>query len=124
MNNRFRGFLTVLALATTLLAAGCTSTRQPQVDPIFTVVPGGRYSCANAGNQRNAFVQAATSTPGQAVAGGALGGLLGNQIGSGAGNALATGAGAAAGAAAGAWNARRMARNRTEQCPQRQAQSK
>lgn len=112
----------ILALAAVLMA-GCASQRQANVDPIFKAVPGGRYSCADAGANRNTVVKAATSAPGQAVVGGILGGLIGNQFGSGSGQTIATGVGAAAGAAAGVWNANRMAQNRRQDCLRRQQMS-
>lgn len=112
------GILT-LVLAAAMLA-GCASQRQANVDPIFKTVPGGRYSCADAGEGRNTVVKAATSAPGQAVVGGVLGGLIGNQFGSGTGQTIATSAGAAAGVAAGVWNANRMAQNRRQACRRRQ----
>lgn len=102
-----------------LLVVGCATQRGPQVDPIFQAVPGGRYACSNASDNRNAVVKGATSQVGQAAAGGAVGGLLGNQIGSGTGRDIATGVGAAAGLAAGAWNANRMADNRYQDCRRR-----
>lgn len=115
----------LIALATSLLAAitmlaGCASNPRPEVDPIFTAVPGGKYDCYYARDDRNVVVKGATSTAGQAVVGGAAGALLGNQFGSGTGRDIATGVGVAAGAAAGAWNANRMQNNRLNDCQQQQ----
>ncbi|NNC24207.1 glycine zipper 2TM domain-containing protein [Salinisphaera sp. USBA-960] len=111
--------LLTIALAGTLLA-GCMGQRQANVDPIFKATPGSRYNCAYAGDNRNGAVKAAQSTSGQAAIGGILGGLLGNQFGSHTGRNIATGAGAAAGAAAGAYNAKRMDKNRRQNCLRRQ----
>lgn len=115
--NHYRSLATGIIGAT--LLAGCATQRGPQVDPIFQAVPGGRYACSNAGDNRNAVVKGATSQVGQAAIGGAAGGLLGNQFGSGTGRDIATGIGAAAGLAAGVWNANRMANNRHQGCLQR-----
>lgn len=101
-----------------LLMAGCASQPKPEVDPLFQVVPGGRYECYYAPDDRNLALKGATSTAGQAVIGGAAGGLLGNRFGSGSGRDIGTGVGVAAGAAAGAWNARRMDNNRVNDCLQ------
>ena len=113
-----------LAIIALLSGAGvltaCASNPEPQVDPIFQAVPGGRYDCYYADDERNVAVKGATSQVGQGVIGGIAGGLLGNQFGSGSGRDLATGAGVAAGAAAGAWNAQRMQDNRLQDCMQRQ----
>lgn len=110
-----------VGLVALALSAGCATQRGPSVDPIFQAVPGGRYACSsNAPDQRNVAVKGATSTVGQAAAGGAAGGLLGNQFGRGTGRNIATGVGAAAGVAAGAWNARRMSDNRYQDCLQQQ----
>ncbi|HET7313340.1 hypothetical protein [Salinisphaera sp.] len=114
-------FFVSAATGATLAVSGCASRPDPQLDPIFNAVPGGRYACANAGDDRNPLARGLTSPIGQAVVGGALGGLIGNQFGSHAGRDVATGAGAAAGVAAGAWNARRMADNRYRQCLQHES---
>ncbi|GAB3671899.1 hypothetical protein [Salinisphaera aquimarina] len=100
--------------------SGCASNPKPDVDPIFTAVPGGRYDCYYQQDDRNVVVKGATGTAGQAVIGGAAGGLLGNQFGSGSGRDIATGVGVAAGVAAGAWNANRMKTNRINDCQQQQ----
>jgi len=110
-----------LLMAVAVGMIGCASSPKPDVDPIFTAVPGGKYDCYYAADDRNVVVKGATSTVGQAAVAGAAGGLLGNQIGSGRGRDIATGVGAAAGLAAGAWNARRMQDNRVDDCLQRQS---
>lgn len=121
MRYTFRFLALSAAAAATLGMSACAHQSGPQVDPIFNSVPGGRYACAQAPDNRNAFVRGLTSPIGQAAIGGALGGLVGNQFGSHSGQDIATGAGAAAGVAAGAWNANRMADNRYRQCQQRQS---
>lgn len=120
MRYTFRFTALATATAAALALSACAQRSAPQVDPIFNAVPGGRYACANAGNERNPLVRSLTSPIGQAALGGALGGLAGNQFGSHSGQDIATGVGAAAGVAAGAWNANRMADNRYRQCLQRQ----
>jgi len=107
-----------LLIVMTVALVGCAGSPKPEVDPIFTAVPGGKYDCYYQTDNRNTVVKGATSTVGQAAVGGAAGGLLGNQIGSGSGRDIATGVGAAAGLAAGAWNARRMQNNRVNDCLQ------
>ncbi|MGN8157570.1 glycine zipper 2TM domain-containing protein [Salinisphaera sp. RV14] len=120
MRNSLRPILSTALIGAVLALAACATRNGPQVDPIFNAVPGGRYACANAPDNRNVLVRSLTSPLGQAALGGALGGLVGNQFGSGTGQDIATGAGAAAGVAAGNWNANRMADNRYQQCRQRQ----
>ncbi|MES1923886.1 glycine zipper 2TM domain-containing protein [Salinisphaera sp. T31B1] len=117
--SRSARLMPVLAAALVTIVTGCASNPKPDVDPIFTAVPGGRYDCYTQQDDRNVFAKGATSTAGQAVIGGAAGGLLGNQFGSGTGRDIGTGLGVAAGAAAGAWNARRMQNNRLDHCLQR-----
>ncbi len=120
MRNSFRFIAFTAVTGVALVLSACASRPGPQVDPIFNTVPGGRYACANAPDDRNPLVRSLTSPVGQAVVGGALGGLIGNQFGSHTGQDIATGAGAAAGVAAGAWNADRMTENRYQQCLQSQ----
>lgn len=120
MRNSIRLLAFSGAIAAVLAVSACASRNGPQVDPIFNAVPGGRYACANAPDERNPLVRSLTSPIGQAAIGGALGGLIGNQFGSHTGKDIATGAGAAAGVAAGAWNANRMSENRYQHCLQSQ----
>jgi|GEM_PF-1980882 len=110
--------VSTLLLCSVLALSGCANNPKPEVDPIFTAVPGGKYDCYYAQDNRNVVVKGATSTAGQAVLGGVAGGLVGNQFGSGRGQDIGTGLGAAAGAAAGAWNAKRMDSNRLNDCLQ------
>lgn len=123
MCNPFRPFVCGAILTLSFALSACATQNGPRVDPIFSAVPGGRYACANAPDERNPLVKSLTSSVGEMAIGGALGGLLGNQFGSGTGQNIATGAGAAAGVAAGAWNANRMSRNRYAQCEQNQQTS-
>lgn len=120
MRYTFRFIAFLAAIAAAFILSACAQRSGPQVDPIFNSVPGGRYACANASEDRNPLVRSLTSPTGQIVLGGALGGLVGNQFGSHAGRDIATGAGAGAGVAAGAWNANRMADKRYQQCRQHQ----
>lgn len=118
MRKPFRFIAAAGVIGSVLAVSACASHSGPKVDPIFNAVPGGRYACANATDNRNPLVRSVTSPVGQAVLGGTLGGLIGNQFGSHTGQDIATGAGAAAGVATGAWNANRMADNRYQQCLQ------
>ncbi|MDN5862948.1 MAG: glycine zipper 2TM domain-containing protein [Salinisphaera sp.] len=115
-------FIATLTVAAAMAAAPAFAGQR--LDPIFQVVGAQEgppaQSCFTQDN-RNIFVQGATSVIGQTIIGGLLGALLGDQIGSGDGNDIATGVGAAAGAAAGAWNAQRMEQDRIQRCQRYQS---
>jgi outer membrane lipoprotein SlyB len=101
-----RRLITITALASLALAAGCSSVRNDPMPTYGAVGSSPTYSSSEAvqyGYVRNIQQLDTThrSSGGGALLGAVVGGVLGNQIGSGTGRAAATAAGAVGGAVIG-----------------------